>query len=647
MSTFASKAPLLYYAPMFIVEVVPLMRGNTADALSYYCAEPLPIGALVTIPVRKREVQGLVIDLKPVSAAKAALRAATFSLRKLQSQKDVPVLPEAVLKAAQMLAGQYPATIGSILYTLLPSDIRNGERSYPRSTGSSAIGNEPSVTSVLSGLATDRYITYRSQIRETFAKRGSTLFVVPTTAEVAQAAAALSHGIDKRVVTFAHTHGKRARDKAFASFMDSKEPKLIIATPGYAFLHRADIASIIIEHAGSPHYKDRRRPYLDMREALKAYAKAGNCSLLLGDLVVATEDEARRREDFYGTYGEHVQRISFTAPLTIVERVADETSVKKKFDILLPETVAAIKRVLALKGKVFLYAARRGLSPAIVCYDCGYLFRCPDSGTPYALLRSFDGEAERRWFVSSTSGKKVRAADVCPACGSWRLREQGFGIQLIEDEVKALFPTVPVTTFDSTTATTSTKAEKIASDFAHTKGMILLGTAMSLTYLPEHTDLTVITSYEAARTMSTWRADETMFSLILHLRERTEREMIIQTRSEIDPLLRLVERGALDAFYNDEIAVRQSLLYPPFAVFILLTMMGNAADCATAESVIEASVRNHTVQYYNAPDATPERTIRYGLIRIPRESWPAPELIESLRHLPPYIKIEVNPERIV
>ncbi len=635
-----------YTDPMYIVEVVPLTRGTTAEALSYYCAEPLPIGSLVTIPVRKRAVQGLVTDQKPVSAAKAALRAATFSLRKLQVPEELSALPEAVLETAKALANRYPATMGAILFTLLPPDIRAGERQYPFVPSIAEVKGEDIVT-VLAGSTADRYISYRSLVRETFARKGSTLFVVPTAPEVARAAATLAHGIDKRVVTFAHTHGKRSLERAYTALKDDKEPKLIITTPSYAFLYRADIASIIIEQSGSIYYKDRRRPYLDIREALKAYGRTAGASVLLGDLVVSTEDEVKRREDVYATYGEHVQRISFTAPLTIAERVADEVPTKKKFNILLPETLAAIKRILALKGKIFLYAARRGLAPAIVCYDCGYLFRCPDSGAPYALARTFDGEAERRWFVSSTSGKRVRAADVCPACGSWRLREQGFGIQLIEEEVRATFPGVPVLTFDSTTATTNNKAEKLAAEFAHAKGVIMLGTAMALPYLPDQIDLSVITSYEASRSMATWRADENVFSCFLKLREKTIRETIIQTRSETDPLLKLVERGALDAFYADEIAVRSSLSYPPFATFILFTMVGTTAETAAAEGTIDATVRNHAVQYYNAPDATPERTTRHGLIRISRESWPDTELIESLRRLPPYIKVEIDPERIV
>jgi primosomal protein N' len=120
-----------------------------------------------------------------------------------------------------------------------------------------------------------------------------------------------------------------------------------------------------------------------------------------------------------------------------------------------------LRAPFAQKGRVFLYAARQGLAPAIVCYDCGYLFRCPESGAPYSLMRTYEEDTERRWFISSTSGKRVRASDTCPDCGSWRLREQGYGVQQVLDEVQALFPNTPTTLFDSTTASTRRKANAL------------------------------------------------------------------------------------------------------------------------------------------------------------------------------------------
>jgi primosomal protein N' len=629
---------------MYLVEIIPLMRGSAVGTLSYYSSQNLAIGTLVNTPIRNKVVNGLVSNCQSVSTAKAALRAATFSLKKLPLQSETNRVPDSVIATATELATIYPAQTGALLYALLPPDVRAGIRSYPQSE--TVERTSDTTPAVLTGMRHDRYITYRSLIRQTFARRGSTLFVVPTSVHVERARAALAQGIERRIITFSSTSTKKQLDAAYHQLGDLTEAKLIITTPNYALLERSDCTSIIIDEAGSPYYRSRTRPYLDARDVLKRYAKISQRSLILGDVLITTEDEYRRREEIYQTVDEHVQRLNFPTPLVVLEK---DLTIKpeKRFFILQPDTKAAIARTLAQKGRVFLYAARQGLAPAIVCYDCGYLFRCPESGAPYSLMRTYEEDTERRWFISSTSGKRVRASDTCPDCGSWRLREQGYGVQQVLDEVQALFPNTPTTLFDSTTASTRRKANALIQQFVSTKGGILVGTTMALPYLPDLIDLTVITSYEAARSVNTWRAEEAVLSLILTLREHTNKECIIQTRTAADGLLKIAQKGLTDTFYAEAIELRQQLGYPPFTTFVLLTSTGNKEQVAAGEAIIDAGLPHHVITYYNAPHSTTDKITRYGLLRIPAANWPDSELMASLRALPPYIKIEINPDRIV
>lgn len=629
---------------MYLVEIIPLMRGSAVDSLSYFSSQPLTIGTLVQTPIRNKVVTGLITNCQPVSTAKAALRAATFSLKKLPLQDTSNRIPDSVIATATELSTVYPAQAGALLYALLPPDIRAGVRPYP--LVETIERREYTMPSVLTGTHQDRYIAYRSFIRQTFAQRSSLLFVVPTAIHVTRAREALAQGIERRIITFSSASTKKQLDVAYHQLGDHTEAKLIITTPHYALLERTDCSTIIIDESGSPYYRSRTRPYLDAREVIKCYAKLTQRSLILGDLLVTTEDEYRRREDIYQTVDEPVQRLNFPTPLIIVEKDLTSTP-EKRFCILQPDTKAAIARTIAQKGRVFLYAARQGLAPAIVCYDCGYLFRCPESGAPYSLLRTYDGDVERRWFISSTSGKRVRASDTCPECGSWRLREQGYGVQQVLDEVRAIFPSVPCTLFDSTTASTKRKAHTLIQQFTSTRGSILIGTTMALPYLPDRIDLTVITSYEAARSVNTWRAEEVVLGLILTLRERTHKECIIQTRTATDGLLKIAQKGLIDTFYSEAIELRQQLDYPPFTTFILLTITGTKEQVAAAEASIDAELPHHVIAYYNAPHSTTEKITRFGLLRITQANWPDQTLMDALRRLPPYIKIEVNPDRIV
>jgi primosomal protein N' (replication factor Y) len=227
------------------------------------------------------------------------------------------------------------------------------------------------------------------------------------------------------------------------------------------------------------------------------------------------------------------------------------------------------------------------------------------------------------------------------------LREQGIGIQNVYDQIRSLFPKTEIFLFDHTTATTYTKAQKIVDQFYETKKAILIGTSMALPYLSKPIDTTALMSYEATKAVPTWRADETIFSLLVHLREITLKDVIIQMRTEPDELIDLAKRGFIDQFYDGEIAIRKALGYPPFSTFVLLSWLGNKEEVQQIEQTVIQTLGKYEVSCYSAPQSSATKTLRYGLLRIPENKWPDPILMEMLRTLPPYIKIEVNPDKIV
>ncbi|MCB9810114.1 hypothetical protein H6781_00770 [Candidatus Nomurabacteria bacterium] len=630
---------------MFVIQVTPLIRGTKLESLSYFSSSEYPIGSFLEVPIRGKTQNAIVTESRPVSTTKTALKAATFSLRKLPHQPDPVILPESVRNTANELTKLYPASAGSLLFQLLAPDIRNGTRLYPRTD---AIKHDEETTpQILTARIDERYVAYQSFIRTTFAHRGSIMIVVPTAVEVDYAVKELQQGIGDRIVVFSPNQTKKKREEAYQKLADSTVAKLIITTPSHAFLERSDLIAIIIEQSSSSHYVMRQRPYLNHCTALIAYARVSGRSILLGDIVPRTEDEVRRRNEQYLTYGEDAKRIAFTAPLSIITQ-RDKPKPEIPFQLFSKELITSVERTLEARGHVFFYAARRGLAPVVACIDCGFIFRCPDSSTPYSLARTTKNGEEQRWFVSSTSGKRVKAADVCTQCGSWRLRERGIGIQAVYDEWISKMPNSDVTVMDSTTVTTPKQAIKMADEFFAKRSGVLIGTQMALPFLSRGVNVSAIISLDAARTIPTWRADESLFRLLLRLRECTHKEVLVQSRVEADNLLIHATRGAIERFYDDEISLREMLKYPPFSTFILLTWVGTNKVIMDVEKLLENSLAEFDVQFYNSPNGSIEKIERHGLIRIDSvSSEKYQSLLARLRSLPPYIKIEIDPERIV
>ena len=631
---------------MFVIEIIPLVRGSQMESLSYFSATEYKLGTFVNIPVRGRMINGIVIDNKPVSSTKTALKAATFSLRKLPIQNKTTSIPAHLLDTVIEIQKQNPAKTSAILFSILPPDIRNGLVSYPDMGNS--LSNEDSKPQIIASTSAERFIAYQSIIRSAFAHRGSVLLVVPTTPAIDTAFKILSPGITDRVIIFSSTQTKKDRLASYSAFSDLSFTTLTITTPNFAYLDRPDCTCIIIEESASNHYVMRTRPNLDHREILKKLAQKSKRMLILGDIVTRPEDEYKRREDIYQTYNEHPKRLFLATNLTIITQT-DKPTIESPFKLFSPELITRIKNTIEARRNVFLYSARRGIAPIVTCSDCGYIFRCPDSGTPYSLLRTFNNkQLEERWFISSTSGKRIRAADVCPSCGSWRLRERGIGIQHIYDECQKLFPRILITVFDHTTATTHKKALTIVKDFSEQKGGIILGTQMVLPYLPNNITLTGIVSLDAVRAIPTWRADEVLFRLLLNLREKTEKEVIVQTRSETDDLLLYASRGAVERFFDDELALRKMLNYPPFSTFILISWQGNPATNQENENFVQKILFPHKLkgQFYTNPNSTIHKPLRHCLLRIDNLT-DNQTLIQSLRLLPPHIAVSINPDRIV
>ncbi len=629
---------------MFVIEVIPLKRGVQIDTLSYYSSTQYTRGTVLQIPVRNETILGVVVNANEVSATKTAIRAATFSLKKLPLQEKVQSLSPAYIKTAEELAEKYASSVGSILYNLLPPDIRNGEIQLPHTHHTA--GEELWTPEVLTAARAERFLSYRSLVRETFAHSGSVLCVVPSSAEAEELEAYLGAGIANRTVLLTSTQGKRQAREAYASLDDFSKSKLIITTPSHAMIERHDITLVIVEHARSPYYKELIRPYLDYRDVLTTHARHAGRRIILADLLPRSEDEYRRRTDVYHTFGEHPKRIELKAKVQLIT-LKEKTDGATPFKLFSPKVVETITETLKKRGHVFLFAARRGLAPVVACLDCGFIFRSPESGAPYSLLRTMKNGVEERWFVCGASGHRERARDTCEACGSWRLRERGIGIQYVYDELSKLMPRTPITLFDHTTASTHKKATFLQQKFFNTKGAIMIGTHMAVPYLNKPVDVSVIVNMDALYATPTWRLQEDNFALMLRLRELTKDSLYIQARSKDDTLIEHAKHGSIEQFYTEELELRKTFNYPPFTTFIHFTWQGPKEATDKIESLVETTFKPYNISIYSAPFPPKGAVMQFGLIRVSAKDWPDKKLSLLIRSMPPSIRIIIDPDRIV
>ena len=159
----------------------------------------------------------------------------------------------------------------------------------------------------------------------------------------------------------------------------------------------------------------------------------------------------------------------------------------------------------------------------------------------------------------------------CPDCFSPYIRYLGLGTQKVEMEIQKAFPTARVARMDTDTTTRKGAHKSILDAFKDGEFDILVGTQMIAKGLdfPNVTLVGVINA-DIALNLPDFRSGERAFNLITQVAGRSGRSMlggdvIVQTYNPDHYSIQAAQEHDYRRFYQEEIALRASLLYPPFS----------------------------------------------------------------------------------
>ena len=213
---------------------------------------------------------------------------------------------------------------------------------------------------------------------------------------------------------------------------------------------------------------------------------------------------------------------------------------------------------------------RRGYHTSVRCAACGKPLECPNCSLPLTYHK-VNGS-----IICHYCGYIREMDRVCPECGARFFSMKGTGTQRIEDEISALFPTARVLRMDADTTSTKNAFETKFRAFAEGEYDIIVGTQM----IAKGLDFPNVTLVGVLKTDNSlyagdFRAYERTFSLITQVVGRSGRggkrgRALIQTFSPDHYVLNLAARQDYPAFYEQEIALREAMLYPPYCDIIVV-----------------------------------------------------------------------------
>ncbi|MEQ1561198.1 MAG: hypothetical protein ABL899_00580 [Nitrospira sp.] len=632
---------------MIILTVIPISRGIGKDTLTYFTKKNVPVGSIVSIPLRNKKAHGLVIANREASEIKSELKSLSYSIRKIDNIESSSFLSDSFISGVEEIANLNASSVGAVLSALIPNAILEGSNklSYtPKETVKASYE-----TLLIQSDDEDRYATYRSLIREEFAKNRSVFFCLPTTEDLLNAKSTLEKGIENYTYVLHSGLDKKEILKLWTKIVGEIHPVLVVMTGSFLSIPRDDLGTIIFEKESSRAYKMQSRPYIDIRSAGQIIGKHSHSRVVFGDTLLRVETLWQEKNGMYAELSPLKFRSLTTATCELLDMRAPEDAKKKDFVVISPEMKSLIKNAVENNEQTFLFCGRKGLYPMTVCSDCGTTVVCKNCSAPIVLYKrkSADGKS-RNLFVCNHCGERRDAEELCLHCKGWRLNPLGIGIDRVVEEIEGLFENKTIIIMDKEHIKNHKQAVKARDIFYSSPGSIMVGTEMALTYLNQKIENTGVVSLDSFFSIPDFQINEKIFHILLALRAMSEKNMLVQTRQENTKIFDYALKGNLMDFYRDEIEERKEIGFPPFTTYIKITLEGEKSAVKKEMDKISEILKPYELSIFDAfnPGIKGKHTM-HGLISLLKGQWVDKTLLEKLRGLPPNVTIKIDPDTLL
>jgi primosomal protein N' (replication factor Y) len=638
---------------MKLLKVFPIVKGVNKDSLSYFTGADVSVGAIIKVPIRKKTVPALVVSVESVADVKAEIKDAPFEIKKIEKVKATNLFSKEFIASANEAAQYFATTTGNILSSVIPNAILESADKISLST---ITPNQVRISEklVIQSDDEERFATYKSLIREEFARGYSVFFCLPTIQDIKKAYEKLSKGIEQYTFVLHGLLSKKEQIELWQKASNENHAVLIIATGSFLGINRHDLGTIIVDKENSRAYKSQSRPFLDTRVFAEILAQKVKARLVYGDLLLRTETVFRHNNNelyeiaplkFRSLTTSEQKIINMKEVVPQAPATMDKTPGKEpKFKLFSDELLEQIKRNQENDENMFIFVARRGLFPSTVCADCGTIVVCNSCGAPTVLHKA----PTENFFLCHRCGEHRSAMEKCRECQSWRLTTFGIGIEGVEEELKKNFPELKIFRLDTDTANTHKKSLDIAAKFYSAPGSVLLGTEMALLYLKESIPNSAVLSMDSFFSIPDFRVNEKVMNILLKIRSFTSHNFLVQTRNISQPIFRFATSGNLADFYRDEIRDREQLNYPPFSLPVKITLTGDKRTVLAGMENLQKIMSPYEIDVFPAfiPGIKGKFSM-HGLVKIKRSTWVDKDLLQKLRNLPPNYTVNVDPDSLL
>lgn len=341
------------------------------------------------------------------------------------------------------------------------------------------------------------------------------------------------------------------------------ESHICIGARSAVFMAAQDLGLFIVDEEHDSSYKQDEAPRYQAVEVARKRAEYYQCPVILGSATPSIRDYYKAKQGEY-TLLELKERVG-GRPLPEVQVVdmRDELA-RGNYRVVSDALLKLLEDTLAAHKQSIILLNRRGFSTFVMCRKCGYVVKCDTCDVPMVYHR----QAQRLKCHYCEATKPIPT--LCPSCGSKYIKFFGSGTEKVEAQLHELLPTARIVRLDQDTTVRKNSGDEIIEAFRRHEYDILLGTQMVAKGhdFPDVTAVGILAADSLLNIPAYWAGERT-FQLLTQAAGRAGRgevpgKVVMQTYAPEHYVIQCAAKQDYQRFYNQEIAFRKELLYPPF-----------------------------------------------------------------------------------
>ncbi len=349
--------------------------------------------------------------------------------------------------------------------------------------------------------------------------------------------------------------------------------QIILGARSAIFLPFSSLGLIIVDEEHENSFKQfDPAPRYNARDMAVILGYQNNAKVLLGSATPSIESYYNTLTGKYALVNLFKRHADVEPPEIVVADIKKAFKRKLMHSLLTPELYENINVALEKREQVILFQNRRGYSPYVECFSCGWIPKCNNCDV------SLTYHKYKKKLTCHYCGFHTSFPDSCDNCGSHEIKTRGFGTEKIEDELKSLFRNAKIARMDLDTTQSKNAFEKIIHNLENKKTDILIGTQMVTKGLDfEHVSIVGILNADNLINFPDFRAHERAYQLISQVSGRAGRKhsrgkVFIQTSQPEHPIISLVKEQDYNTAIQNQLNERKLFKYPPFYRLIKITV---------------------------------------------------------------------------